>query len=170
VQEMNGLPAATDEEAMEDLLRRHNNSSSCVDCGEPLGGVYYGAGDGRGQRFRCEACNQRTEAFRWLIDDEQLHYQLLEKVSRTATDDGVPYWTRAAYQYGIEALWTIASLRSLLLRLHDSADNMNMELCVQGRYCWLCRAGEIDSVEGVVHSSTCPLKMARLVLKGLPHG
>ncbi len=33
----------------------------CIDCSEPLGSVFYGAGDGTGQKFRCEKCHKAYE-------------------------------------------------------------------------------------------------------------
>ena len=31
-------------------------SDTCCKCYRPLIGVFYGAGDGRGQKFQCEVC------------------------------------------------------------------------------------------------------------------
>lgn len=33
-----------------------DDSKSCVYCRKPLGGLFYGAGDGTGQRFQCAEC------------------------------------------------------------------------------------------------------------------
>ena len=36
----------------------------CIDCGMPFEDVFYGAGDGRGQMFRCQSCQMKREE-RW---------------------------------------------------------------------------------------------------------
>jgi chromosome segregation ATPase len=33
----------------------------CIDCGRPIAGAAYGAGDGTGRRFRCLECHDRSD-------------------------------------------------------------------------------------------------------------
>ncbi len=56
--------------------------------------------------------------------------------------------------------WAIDAVEALA-RLHDGADNMNVELCAPGRYCKLCLTAIYNPKEGVVHKEGCAMREAR---------
>lgn len=39
----------------------HLDPNKCVHCGKDLSGIFYGAGDGRGQKFQCQECYERSQ-------------------------------------------------------------------------------------------------------------
>ncbi len=45
----------------DDTLDPANYEARCVDCNRGLGEIFYGAGDGRGQRFRCRPCHENVD-------------------------------------------------------------------------------------------------------------
>ena len=63
------------------------------------------------------------------------------------------------------ALEQVDALIDVVKRLHDLADNMNVELCAPGIYCKGCYSHLYDSMEGVVHAKDCVIKQARIQMR-----